>query len=273
MSSMVKYFSVGDGTYAYKISGTGIPVVLLHGFTGSKTTWSTFVSQWKDNFQLITIDLPGHGVTKTETPRTMEECCHDLAKMFEYLKLTKIHLVGYSMGGRVALSFANLYPELISSLILESTSPGIWSNKEREERIANDEKLAQRIETGGVPEFVDFWEEIPLFASQKELSKSSKQSVRQERLSQSEQGLVMSLRFMGTGSQPSLWGKLTRFPQPVLLIVGELDQKFITINQDMRQYFQYVNLVIVENAGHAIHVEKPTKFGKLVKAFILSHAS
>lgn len=270
MSSAIKYFTIDDATYAYEISGEGIPVVLLHGFTGSRSTWSTFVSAWKGKFQLIAVDLPGHGETMIETPRTMNECCYDLVKLFEHLQLTKLHMIGYSMGGRVALSFASLYPDWIASLILESASPGIQSSEERKERIVNDEKLAQKIKTEGVPAFVNFWEQIPLFASQKNISKLSRQAVRQERLAQSREGLVESLRSMGTGSQSSLWGNLDELVQPVLLIVGEMDQKFVTLNEQMKLGFRRADLVIVENAGHAVHVEKPTKFGKLIEAFISS---
>ena len=262
-------FSVGDASYSYEVFGEGMPVVLLHGFTGSISTWSTFVSKWKNSFQLIVIDLPGHGKTRTKTPRTMESCCNDLAKLFEDLQLSKFHLIGYSMGGRTALSFAMLYPEWISSLILESTSPGIQSHGERIKRVENDEKLAQRIEAEGIPAFIKFWESIPLFASQRNIPIDVQQEVQKERLAQSKEGLAASLRWMGTGKQPSWWLELTKFTGPVLLIVGALDKKFVKINEQMEKCFPLVDLVEIENAGHAIHVEEPEKFGKLVVEFIL----
>ena len=266
-------FFVGDAIYHYEITGEGKPIVLLHGFTGSHDTWLPFISEWKDDFKLITIDLPGHGKTITDTPRTMEACCHDLRQLFDDLELTSFHLVGYSMGGRVALSFAMLFPRYISSLILESSSPGLRSRDEQRQRIKNDEKLAQKLETDGLEAFVDFWESIPLFASQRMLEEHQQQSIRAERLSQTERGLSDSLRYMGTGRQPSWWGKLAELRIPVLLIVGELDEKFININQEMERLFPTVELTIVENVGHAIHVEEPEKFGKLIIAFILKQSA
>lgn len=266
-------FTVGDATYHYEVTGEGRPIVLLHGFTGSHHSWSSFISEWQDGFQLITIDLPGHGKTSTNTPRTMEACCHDLQQLFEHLALTSFHLVGYSMGGRVALSFAILFPQYISSLTLESSSPGLRSKDEQRQRIKRDEKLARKIETEGLEAFVDFWESIPLFASQRRLGENQQQSIRAERLSQTEKGLTDSLRHMGTGSQPSWWEKLAELTQPVLLIVGELDEKFVNINQAMEKLLPKVELTIVENAGHAIHVEEPEKFGKLIIAFILKHSA
>ncbi|HLR41348.1 MAG TPA: 2-succinyl-6-hydroxy-2,4-cyclohexadiene-1-carboxylate synthase [Virgibacillus sp.] len=262
------YYTVKDATYWYEVYGEGVPVVLLHGFTGSTATWSEFISNWKEQFQIIVVDLPGHGKTKTQSPRTMEACCADLNQLFTSLQLDSIHLAGYSMGGRTALSFAMLYPERIASLTLESASPGLASEAERQERIENDEKLAQRIEQDGIMKFVDFWENIALFDTQKKLPAAVRQAIRDERTGQSADGLTQSLRHMGTGKQPSWWGQLNAFKKPVLLLAGTEDKKFVGINKKMENQLQTSKFVSVKNAGHAIHVEQPEIFGKLVSEFI-----
>src|SRR5699024_9881620 len=100
----------------YELNGSGPAVMLLHGFTGSTKTWSPFVNQWKEAFQLLTIDLPGHGKTKTKTGRTMEACCAELKQLCDHLGIKAVHLVGYSMGGRMALSFAMMYPDMVESI-------------------------------------------------------------------------------------------------------------------------------------------------------------
>lgn len=263
------FYDIGDASYYYEIHGHGTPVVLLHGFTGSSDTWSTFVEKHDEGFQLITIDLPGHGKTKTNTPRTMETCCQDLDQLLEHLQLTDVHLVGYSMGGRTALSFAMAFPNKIRSLILESASPGLRLEEERNQRMQNDDKLAKKIEKEGIRSFIDFWENIPLFHTQNNLAPSVQEKIRHERLNQNEVGLSQSLRFMGTGAQPSWWNQLESVKSPVLLIVGELDKKFVNINEDMQHLFHSADLKIVEEAGHAIHVEKPEIFDKLVSSFII----
>lgn len=246
------HFPVNESHYWYEIHGEGIPVVMLHGFTGTADTWSNFIANWQQGLQIITIDLPGHGKTRTHSAKTMEECCYDLKQLFQFLKLDKFHLLGYSMGGRTALSFAVLFPEMIQTLILESASPGLAAKEERNERIEKDQSLAKKIENEGIQSFVDFWEDIPLFLSQKNLSKEAQQAIRSERLSQNEHGLAQSLRQMGTGSQPSWWNELDQFEKPVLLLAGEYDEKFIFINKLMENRLPVCDLRVCKKAGHAI---------------------
>ncbi|RLL46472.1 2-succinyl-6-hydroxy-2,4-cyclohexadiene-1-carboxylate synthase [Oceanobacillus piezotolerans] len=262
------YFTINDANYWYEIHGKGAPVVLFHGFTGSSGTWSHLIEAGKDQLQFITIDLPGHGKTKMSNPRTMEACCKDISHLLDTLGYETVHVVGYSMGGRTALSFAMAFPERIRSLTLESASPGLEVEETREKRAVNDEELAKRIERNGIREFVHFWENIPLFESQKDLPAAIQQKIRKERLEQSESGLAMSLRYMGTGSQPSWWSMLHTFEKPVQLLVGERDEKFVSINKKMQSFFFSCKLIEVEDAGHAIHVEKPDVFDKLVIDYI-----
>ncbi|GAB3047474.1 2-succinyl-6-hydroxy-2,4-cyclohexadiene-1-carboxylate synthase [Virgibacillus ainsalahensis] len=264
------YFSINDASYWYEIHGEGRPVVLLHGFTGSSSTWTDFISMLQNNFKIISIDLPGHGKTKTPTPKSMEACCHDLKELVHYIQLEKFHLLGYSLGGRTALSFAMLYPEAIQSLILESASPGLATKKERQERIEKDEQIAKRIENEDLEEFVNFWEKLPLFDTQKKLPRRIQRNIRHQRLAQTKEGLAQSLRNMGTGVQPCWWHQLESISNPVLLLVGEHDHKFTNINKNMEKDLKNARFEIVENVGHAIHVEKTEVFGKLVMEFILS---
>ncbi|MEC5424892.1 2-succinyl-6-hydroxy-2,4-cyclohexadiene-1-carboxylate synthase [Virgibacillus sp. C22-A2] len=264
------YFSINGAEYWYETHGKGKPLVLLHGFTGSTTTWSEFVANWSNDLQIITIDLPGHGRTKTRTSKTMEECCKDLLELANHLNLDSFSLLGYSMGGRTALSFAMLYPEKISSLILESASPGLGEKSIRSHRIEKDEELAQKLEREGIESFVDFWEKIPLFHTQRSLPTEVLYKIREERSLQSAEGLAQSLRFMGTGIQPSWWEQLDQLSGPVLLLAGEHDEKFIDINKLMEKRLYSGELVIIKGAGHAIHVEQAEKFGRIVTEFIFS---
>lgn len=267
MSNKLNYFSIDDATYAYRVSGEGEPLVLLHGFTGSMMTWKNFVSKWKNNFQIITIDLPGHGKTYTKKPKSMKSFSDDLMKLLNHLSIEKAHIIGYSMGGRTALSFYHYYPEAVSSLTLASASPGLKTESERKKRIENDMKLANKIKEG-LTQFVNFWESIPLFSSHNRLSDKVKKELRDERLMQSPQGLIDSLLHMGTGVQQSWWNDLNKINIPVHLIVGELDHKFVNINNEMNDMILNSKFTIINQAGHTPHIEQPEKFDKIVMTFI-----
>ena len=266
MSYMEK--EIGRNKYACRITGSGYPLVLLHGFTGSGRTWDPFVHKWSSVFKVITIDLPGHGDSLTPDFPTMMEFCDELKILLQHLQVEACHLLGYSMGGRTALSFAQRHPEMVTSLILESSSPGLKTEKERVLRRTKDQQLADRILADGLESFVDEWENLPLFASQHLLSNETKTLIREERLHQTPAGLSNSLIYMGTGSQPSWWNKLSFLQMPVQLIVGGMDRKFVTLNQEMEQLINQSELIIVQDAGHAVHIEQEEKFATIVMEFL-----
>lgn len=268
------HIKVNGINYHVNVVGEGEPLLLLHGFTGSLQTWSPFINDWSHSFKLILVDLIGHG--KTEHPEvvnryTMENVVRDIKEILLTLNINRAHLLGYSMGGRVALSFSILYPENVLSLILESSSPGLEVEEERQNRKNSDNQLAERITQVGIAEFVDYWAKIPLFSTQEQrLPDARKQAIRQERLENSSQGLANSLRGMGTGVQPSWWSRLAHFQKSVLLLVGEDDQKFCAIGNKMHDLLPNSKILIINDAGHAIHVEQPEIFGKIVKDYLIN---
>lgn len=242
------------------------PLIFLHGFTGSKANWLPLMESIPGR-HLIAVDLLGHG--ETESPDSparymIREAAEDLAAFCEELALPAVDLCGYSMGGRLALYFALAHPECVRRLILESASPGLAEDGERLARRLSDEALAERILSSGLPAFVDYWERLPLFASQVSLPPETRQRLHTLRLQNSPLGLANSLRGMGTGVQFSLWPRLAELTMPVLLLAGELDQKFTAINRQMATAIPACRLVIMPGAGHTIHLEQQQAFRELV---------
>lgn len=260
---------VNGREYWVVTEGEGPVLVLLHGFTGSSSTFDTMASHLSQQFRLIKIDLPGHGLTGEVGIVTMEQFCRDLAVIFERLDLRAVSLLGYSLGGRAALSFAMLYPEYIKRLILESTSPGLAVTEDQLARQARDKALAEKIQKEGIESFVSYWESIPLFDSQKKLSEEERGTIRAERLKQTARGLADSLLGMGTGHQPSWWSKLATLSLPVLLITGGDDGKFRDINKKMVDQLPKASWNEVGKAGHAVHLENPKIFAKIVDSFMI----
>ena len=251
-------------------------LVLLHGFTGSAAGWGQQMDILADyGLLIIAIDLLGHG--QSDAPEdakrySIEYCQKDILAALQTLGVHESHaiILGYSMGGRIALYTA--FSGFFRSLILESASPGLEDPVEREKRRTSDEALAASIEREGIPAFIERWEHLPLFASQRTLSFECREALHRQRLQNNATGLAQSLRGVGTGVQPSLYARLPTLHIPVLLIAGELDTKFTTIAKHMAQALPQSQLHIIPAAGHTVHLEQPQLFTSLVGDFSLSMA-
>ena len=214
-------------------------LVLLHGFTGSATNWVPLFSTLAlPSMRMIAIDMLGHGQSSAPAhPEryTIQHCEADILAVLTELGVVsgEAILLGYSMGGRIALYTA--FSHFFRALILESASPGLAVPDEREQRRHSDEILAASIERDGMEAFVEHWEQLPLFASQSNLPMATRQILHRQRLANQAQGLANSLRGVGTGAQPSLHMQLSTLTIPVLLLAGELDTKFCTIARKMER--------------------------------------
>ncbi len=265
------HLTINSCSYHCSENGNGRPLILLHGFTGSSVNWRRVTAVLSNHFRLITIDLLGHG--RTDSPNNparyrMEQASADLIALLDNLGVAQTALLGYSMGGRLALYTAVHHPHRISRLILESASPGLQTAVERSERRQRDEALAGQIERDGIPTFVDFWESLSLWESQKRLPEGIRLTLRRQRLQNNSKGLANTLRGMGTGVQPSLWPRLADLHMPVLLLAGALDEKFVGINRQMAAQLPSARLQIVADAGHTIHLERPSIFNHLLLQFL-----
>jgi len=245
-------------------------LLLLHGFSGSGGSWGRVVPAFFPEFRPLTPDITGHG--PRPAPRdvahyTMPAVAAGLIAWLDAQTTVPVHLLGYSMGGRLALYLASHYPHRFRSLVLESASPGLATGAERAARRGSDEDLADWIEANGMEAFVDHWEQLPLFASQRQLPAFVRARLRQQRLQNQPHGLANSLRGMGTGAQPSLWERLGELAMPALLLTGAFDSKFVAIGGQMVAAMPQARLVMVENAGHTIHLEQPDLYIALLREF------
>lgn len=253
--------------------GRGAPLLLLHGFTGSARSWDPVIAAWAVRFRVLAVDLIGHGQSDAPSdPRRygMEPAVADLTSVLAELGLERASVVGYSLGGRVALRLAVERPERISRLVLISASAGIADADERAARLARDEALAERIEREGVARFVDGWEREPLFASQRALPEPMRAALRATRLGHSAQGLANSLRGMGTGRMEPLWDRLSEVGAPALVVSGALDERYCEIGARLAAALPRGRQAVVAGAGHAPHLERPEALGRLVRDFLVS---
>lgn len=254
---------LGDNTYP--------PILLLHGFTGSIDTMRNLGQTLADKRRTVSMDLPGHG--KTGAPQdvryfgfehTIDAVVHTLTQ----LHFDRVHIVGYSMGGRIGLGLAIRHPSVVASLALIGASAGLSNPVERAARRRADDQLAADLLENGMEWFVDHWMSSPLFASQRRLGPDTLSKARSQRLSNNPEGLAGSLRGAGSGAQPSYWHKLAEVTSPTLLLVGDEDPKFRSVALRMGAALPYSKMVVVPTAGHAAHLENPDRLSFIIREFL-----
>lgn len=252
-------------------SGEGTPVLLLHGFTGSARSMDGVAEGLRDAHRVLGIDLVGHG--RSEAPRdagaySLERCAAQVVAALDAFRIERAHLVGYSMGGRLALALCAWHAERVASATLVGASAGIGHACARAARRRADEALADAIERDGVPAFVDRWMQHPLFRTQRRLPAALRVAAREQRLANRARGLAGSLRGMGTGAQPPLRDRLDAVRVPVCLVAGAEDAKFAAIAEDLARRLRDGRVHLVAGAGHAAHIEQPETFLRVVRSFL-----
>jgi 2-succinyl-6-hydroxy-2,4-cyclohexadiene-1-carboxylate synthase len=225
-------------------------VVLLHGFTQTRQSWRRTIAALGGRYRALAPDLPGHGLAAERRPASFAAC----AAYVRALAGERFTLVGYSMGGRIALFTALSLPGLVERLVLVGASPGIADTAEREQRRLADASLADRLSSIGIEAFAREWGGQELFSGQPERVAAAAHA---DRLRNTPEGLAAALRGLGTGVMPPLWDRLGSLATPVTLVVGERDAKFRAVAGRMAPMIPRSRVVVVAGAGHAVQLEAP----------------
>ena len=238
-----------SGRLAAEVAGRdGAPrMVFLHGFTQTGRSWKPVAEHFvRSGHQCVVLDLPGHGGSghlRADLRRS--------ADMVASVGGQGVY-VGYSLGGRVALHVALLYPHQVDALALIGANPGIDSDTERAIRRDADDRLATHLEVVGLRQFLEEWTAQPLFGSL-----SAEQLDLDDRMRNTVEGLASSLRHTGTGTQMPLWSRLRELSMPVLAMAGADDVKFAAVARQLAEASPDGRSVIVPGAAHAAHLQQP----------------
>jgi len=251
------------------------PLLLLHGFTGSADAWRDLIPLLGKRTRALAIDLPGHGPSGGEgffpDRITLAACVAGVRQRLDELDIQDCVLLGYSMGGRVALRFALDHPARVSGLVLESASFGIHDPEARAARRKADEALAEKLLGDGIAAFVDAWMRQPLFASQAALPGALLSREKAMRMDHRPEGLAACLRGLGQGSVPPVWEELPSLRMPVLLLAGEGDAEYRDAVRKAAPLIQRARVEIISGAGHTIHLEQPSAFAAAVESFLVEN--
>lgn len=232
-------------------------ILALHGFSGSGADFHPLAKSDPTKSLWWTPDMPGHGYNTQ--PATLKAVFNELDIIAKQINEPFL-LIGYSMGGRLALQYAVKRAEIIKGIILIGTTPGIIDHNERQQRQERDHKLATRIESIGVPAFIEEWLNTPLIKTQKNIPDNIRSPMRERRNMLNPRALANNLRGLGTGSLEAVWSKLGKISCPVLVLAGEKDQKFVQIGKEMAKALPNAEYCSVPCTGHCAHLENTPFF-------------
>ncbi len=251
--------------------GAGVTLVCLHGFTHTGVSWSG-LAQLMPDVRIIAPDLPGHGGKSVSFSGGMKLA--SVGEMVnEFTRLTSLpdvstHIIGYSLGGRIAFHSLLADPNLYTTAIVVGASPGIESVKGRQERLDQDRILAGRLESEGLDAFLSRWEAMPMFRNLSKLPSEDQLRLREMRRSHDPIQLAQALRELSVGGQEYLVPQMAGLNVPILYIAGEEDKKFVDVGTSLAAQLPECAFRSVAGAGHAVHLEAPQVVARLISAWL-----
>jgi pimeloyl-ACP methyl ester carboxylesterase len=241
--------------------GKGTAVVLLHGFLENKTMWDKYISALSKNHRVISIDLLGHGETEClGYVHTMEDQADMIFAVLISLRIRKIVLVGHSMGGYVALAFAELYPDYVKGLFLLNSS----SRADSDERKINRDRAIKAVKQNHT-NFVRI-SIINLFSEDnREVLAKEIEKVKLQALKTPLQGIVASLEGMKIRKDREV---LLHFaPYPIQLVLGKKDGVLIYDDTIDQIEGTKVELTTFPD-GHMSHIENEKELKIVLLEFL-----
>ncbi|XP_071735709.1 protein PHYLLO, chloroplastic isoform X2 [Rutidosis leptorrhynchoides] len=261
-------------------------IIFLHGFLGTSEDWIPIMNAMSASSRCIAIDLPGHGSSKMHADGvdlSVKFVADMLHQLFHLLTNERVIVVGYSMGARISLYVSLRCSNMVKGVVVISGSPGLKDEVKRKVRCVKDEFLACELISHGLDSFIETWYSGELWTSLRSHPRFN-QMVTSRSKHNDVQALAKALTDLSAGRQPSLWEDLKHNKNPLLIIVGEKDEKFKKIGQSIcSRHCEDVadaledgsvkvpyTMVEVPNSGHAVHIENPLHVIHLIRKFITS---
>lgn len=233
----------------------------LHGFLGDPEEWQPVIAALPTEFRVHTPVLPGHDGAPPPAQR-FAALVHALWARLAAELPSRFVLVGYSLGGRLALALAAQHPQRVSALVLEGAHPGLPTDAERQARLAHDASWAERFVDTPWPEVLDAWYRQPVFA---DLSELRRQTLVQRRMRHQPQHLAATLRAASLGRQPDLLPTLKALEIPIAYISGARDKKFSGIADMLATEVPNLRPFRLKGVGHNCHAEAPEAVARIIQ--------
>lgn len=229
-------------------------LIWLHGFLGSQQEWRQVADAFRDHQHLF-IDLPGHGGSAQVRAASFADVCAMLDATLAHYAITRYWLVGYSLGGRIAMHYACAQPRVgLQGLIVEGSHPGLTNERERQARLVSDRRWARQFREAPLEQVLNAWYQQPVFAT---LSEGERAELIALRRNNDPRALAAMLDATSLGRQTDLRGPLARLPHPFIYFCGEQDSKFRGIATTLNAPCH-----LITAAGHNAHREAPLAFAQ-----------
>jgi len=245
----------------------GPVVVLLHGFMGSLHDWSDLRNRLRPRYRTMAIDLPGHGQTPLTKDFDFNDTCQGLADWLRSRGLQDVHLIGYSMGARIALGMSLRDADCIASLVLESAHPGLEIDADRKARQVQESTWAAAVNDDQA-KFLSEWADGPLFRRQRQRNPEAAEAMMLRRNQGDPQNWADAQNSMGLARQPNFWSDLPSLNLPVLLVTGAEDSKFGQLADRMMNQLPQASHRSISESAHCVHLEQPAAFFQTVSRFM-----
>lgn len=248
-------------------SRTGAPLVLLHGFLGRPAMWAPLLSSLEWPGPVALACLPGHGPAPWFPPAPSFSAAVDaLARAWPFSRPAWV--LGYSMGGRVALALALRHPSLLLGAALLGADLGLRDEAARAERRAWDEAQAAQLLALGLDAFSARWATLPIFSSQARLSPARLAPQEEQRREHTAAGAAWAMRVLGLGQMPSYWEDLSSATRPLCFLSGALDDKFSRIAAEAAGLAPNASRAVIPDAGHNAALEAPGALAAALRRFV-----
>lgn len=242
-------------------AGTATPIVLLHGLLGERRDWDALIARL-DGLRCLALDLPGHGDNRRLHVRSFDEARRWLCGELERRGIRRYRLLGYSLGGRLALHHASHRPAGLEALMLESAHPGL-PEQQRPARLAHDDAWAERFEEEPLESVLIDWYRQPVFA---DLDESTRTRQVARRLGNHGPAVAAMLRATSLGRQPALGAWLAGTGLPVWYLSGSRDAKFHGIGSELARRCRRLRHLSLPG-GHDLHLDRPDDVAEAVRAW------
>jgi pimeloyl-ACP methyl ester carboxylesterase len=244
----LKQLNYKNITIHYTDTGKGNAVVLLYGFLENQSMWDFFVAEYVKKYRVITLDLLGHGATGClGYVHTMEDQADAVQAVLHELRIRKAIIMGHSMGGYIAMAFAELYPDVVKGIILQNSS----ALADSDERKANRDRAVTAVKHNATA-FVRMSIANLFSEENREKYADEIEQLRDEAVKTPVQGIVAALEGMKIRKDREV---LLHFaPYPILLVLGKKDQSLIYEEHAPQVEGTRVKLVTYDH-GHMAHIE------------------